>query len=164
MSLSVPEHNCLRHGSQRNSTINDLSPFPPNQSLQLILDFHDPHKINTSISSAVSLCVLWRLRLPLVLLFCNYLFPCRPKKTSFPRKRSLKITARSYSWLMTHTHNCRMDYIAQSMYFLYTILHTMYSNREYKLWQFHSFYHAYETHELQKTGQQRIHIIYIHAI
>lgn len=104
VSLSVPEHNCLRHGSQRNSTINKwrtyISPFPPNQSLQLILDLDDPNKINTSIFSAVSSCVLWRLRLPLVLLFCNYLFPCRPQKTSFPRKPSLKIIARSYSWLM----------------------------------------------------------------
>lgn len=104
VSLSVPEHNCLRHGSQRNSTINEwrtyISPFPPNQSLQLILDLDDPNKINTSIFSAVSSCVLWRLRLPLVLLFCNYLFPCRPQKTSFPRKPSLKIIARSYSWLI----------------------------------------------------------------
>ena len=77
-----------------------ISPFPPNQSLQLILDLDDPNKINKSIFSAVSSCVLWRLRLPLVLLICNYLFPCRPKKTSFPRKPSLKIIARSYSWLI----------------------------------------------------------------
>lgn len=60
-----------------------ISPFPPNQSLQLILDLDDPNKINTSIFSAVSSCVLWRLRLPLVLLICNSATtysPAVPKK------------------------------------------------------------------------------------
>ena len=53
-----------------------------------------------------------------------------------------------------------MDYIAQYMYFLHTVLHTTYSNREYKLWQVHSFYHAYETHELKKNDFNNVYIPY----